>query len=423
MKVLWLTNVQTHRVNEIISKEKKDFFGGGWLDGLSDKLLEHTEFNLHLLFPLYTSDKPMTGSEDNFSFYGFPANGKKLRLGSDNIKDYIQFFTSIIEKLNPDVIHIHGSEFQYCYAMCVAAEKCNLLDKVVISIQGLVSVYAEHMYANIPNLVIYKYTIKELLTKNNVYSTYKAYKKRGRFEIKSLEMVSHVMGRTEWDKACTKLINPECIYHFGNETLRKNFYSGEWQYENSKKHSIFASQGVLPLKGIHILIRAIALLKEKYPNISLRVAGQDITKGNLINGSTYGIYIRRLINKYELQNNVTFIGPQNAEQMKNELLNSNVFVSPSAIENSPNSLGEAMLLGVPCISSDVGGVTDMLNHKKEGFVYPFDAYYMLAHYIDEVFSMGKEVKSITEAAKAHAMKTHNPDANAENVMMMYSLLK
>ena len=58
----------------------------------------------------------------------------------------------------------------------------------------------------------------------------------------------------------------------------------------------------------------------------------------------------------ELEDKVSFLGPLNAEQMKAEYLRSNVFLCPSSIENSPNSLGEAQMLGVPCVASYVGGI-------------------------------------------------------------------
>ncbi|MGN0602102.1 MAG: glycosyltransferase family 4 protein [Oscillospiraceae bacterium] len=419
MKALWLSNVAIHRVDEIINDDKRNFFGGGWLDGLSDQLLSHQDFELILCYPAYGKSEPVKGKKDNFSFYGFVADGRALRIGNADSESFEPFFEEVIKKEKPDIIHIHGTEFQYCYAMCCVAEKLGLLNKVVISVQGLVGIYAEHLFAGLPMSVIKSCTLKELLTKDNIYETYKAYVRRGKYEKQSLQMVSHIMGRTSWDKACALQYNPDCSYHFSNETLRKVFYSDQWEYASCNKHSIFISQAVLPLKGAHMLVKAVSMLKDKYPDIRLKIAGADITQGNKIKGSSYGLYLKKLIKQEKVIENVEFIGPQNALQMKRQLLSCNVFVSPSSIENSPNSLGEAMLLGVPCISSDVGGVADMLVHKKEGYVYPFDEYYMLAYYIDKAFEAKDTITEMTVNARKHAEKTHDPEMNSDQVMRIY----
>ena len=419
MKVIWLTNVATQMVDSIINENKRSFFGGGWLDGLSERLLMDKSFKLVLCYPLYTQKENIEGGKDNFKFYGFAADGKKLRKGTAGIETFEKYFEMILRNEHPDVVHIHGTEFEYCYSMCRVAERLGMLDRVVISIQGLVGVYANHLFAGMTAADVRKCTLKEFLTQNSVYDTYKAYVRRGEFEEKSLKMVKHVMGRTSWDKACVDLVNPKCQYHFSNETLRDPFYEETWDYDTCESHTIFASQALLPLKGLHILLKAASLIKDEYKDLRIKVAGQNIISGNWINGSSYGLYIKKLIKKYELDGQVEFLGPQNALQMRNQMLKCNVFVSPSTIENSPNSVGEAMLLGTPCISSDVGGVNDMLRRDEEGFIYPYDEYYMLAYYIKCVFDCEKQIASVTKKAQEHARITHDPMINSSGVMAIY----
>ena len=419
MKVIWLTNVATQMVDSIINENKRSFFGGGWLDGLSERLLMDKSFKLVLCYPLYTQKENIEGGKDNFKFYGFAADGKKLRKGTAGIETFEKYFEMILRNEHPDIVHIHGTEFEYCYSMCRVAERLGMLDRVVISIQGLVGVYANHLFAGMTAADVRKCTLKEFLTQNSVYDTYKAYVRRGEFEEKSLKMVKHVMGRTSWDKACVDLVNPKCQYHFSNETLRDPFYEETWDYDTCESYTIFASQALLPLKVLHILLKAESLIKDEYKDLRIKVAGQNIISGNWINGSSYGLYIKKLIKKYELDGQVEFLGPQNALQMRNQLLKCNVFVSPSTIENSPNSVGEAMLLGTPCISSDVGGVNDMLRRDEEGFIYPYDEYYMLAYYIKCVFDCKKRIASVTKKAQEHARITHDPMINSSGVMAIY----
>ena len=55
--------------------------------------------------------------------------------------------------------------------------------------------------------------------------------------------------------------------------------------------------------------------------------------------------------------------------MKEAYLKSHVFACPSALENSPNSLGEAMLLGLPCVAARTGGIPDMAEDGTSAFVF------------------------------------------------------
>ena len=81
-----------------------------------------------------------------------------------------------------------------------------------------------------------------------------------------------------------------------------------------------------------------------------------------------------------------------------------------------------MLLGVPTVASDVGGVTSMLTHGKDGFVYPSDEPYMLAHYIGEIFDHPDLAQTLSESARIHAGETHNAQKNNEALLSVYRTL-
>ena len=169
-----------------------------------------------------------------------------------------------------------------------------------------------------------------------------------------------------------------------------------------------------------MVLDATAIVKKFYPDVQLKVAGPRIIDGNWINGNSFGLFIRKKMQSLKLENNVEFLGPQNELQMKEHMLKSNVFVSASSIENSPNSLGEAMLLGMPCISSDVGGVSDLMRHNEEGYIYPADAPEMLAYYIMKVFGDRETAEKCGKKARIHAMDTHNPQQNWNDLWRIYS---
>lgn len=421
MKILWLTNLRLPIVDELLGK-KANYFGGGWLTGLLDKILKNKENSLLLCYPEYEAKNIVSGSKDNVLFYGIPVDAKKCRLGTLHIESVRNNFVQIIEKEKPDVIHIHGTEFPYSNALVKAAEKTGYIDKTIVSIQGMVSVYAHHFYGNLPRNVRIKRTLKELLIRDGVDDRYKSFLRRGEIERETIAIAKNVMGRTSWDYINTVSINPGIRYFQSNETLRSNFYTGEWKYDGSNPHSIFVSQAGTVLKGFHMVLNAVEIVKKFYPDLKIRVAGPDITQGDQLNGNSYGQYIKHKIFDMKLNDVVSFLGSLDAERMKDEMLKTNVFVLPSSIENSPNSLGEAMLLGVPCVSSNVGGVSDMMKHEVEGYIYPADASEMLAHYIKKVFDSGEQASELGKNARKHAQVTHNPIINLKRVMEIYEEL-
>ena len=125
------------------------------------------------------------------------------------------------------------------------------------------------------------------------------------------------------------------------------------------------------------------------------------------------------LDKNDLRKNVEFLGDISDEEMLNEYIKSNLFVIPSMCENSPNSLGEAMLLGVPCVCSDVGGISELIRHNEEGFVYQSNDSTMLAHYITKMFQLENSVVKYTIKARNHASQNKNQKSNLSNLISIY----
>ncbi|MEG1442435.1 MAG: glycosyltransferase, partial [Oscillospiraceae bacterium] len=400
MKIFWLTN----GILPIIAEKKKveKDYGGGWWDLLSRKIVHLNEYNLIACYP---SEKAENIKIDNIQVYSFSRTNEKNSI----------YFEKILLEEKPDIIHIFGTEFPHTLAMVNAAEKCEMLNRVVINIQGLVSIITKHYMADLPVKVQYAFTLRDLLKWDNLKQQQKKFKNRGVYEIKALKKVTHVIGRTDWDKACTTQINSKIQYHFCNEILRETFYKNEWSLEKCRKHSIFISQAHYPIKGFHKILEALPIILKFFPDTVVYVAGEDLrTKKNLkkiIKQSSYIKYINKLIDKNGLEKQIKFLGSLNEQAMCQQFLKSHIFVSASSIENSPNSVGEAMILGVPVVTSDVGGVKNLLTHGEEGFVYQADAPYMLACYVCEIFGNDSLALSFSKNAREHAVETHNRKEN------------
>lgn len=413
MKILWIVNTIFPYPSEFLGIEKNVF--GGWLNGLLESLKTCKEVKLAIA-TVYSGKKMLKIFHEDITYYlipGAPAikYNKKLE----------HYWKKINDEFLPELVHIHGTEFAHGLAFQRALPNV----KTIVSIQGLVSKCADIYYAGIGKIEILKnITFRDILKNDNIFQARKKFLKRGENEKESISRAYAILGRTIWDYAFCKKINSNLIYFKNNETLRKSFYNAKWDIEKIEKHSIFVTQGAYPLKGIHYAIRAISILKKEYPTIKLYIAGQNIIKNDTliakIKLSGYGKYIRKLIKKLNVVENVKFIGILDEQQILDRMLKSNIFLLPSALENSSNSLGEAMLLGMPCIASNTGGTMDILVHKKEGILYPYGEYEVLAYYISEYFKNNSFITDMGQNARKKALVRHSGEINSEEILKIYN---
>lgn len=334
-------------------------------------------------------------------------------------------FRQELRTYQPHVIHSWGVEYDHALAMVNAAEAEGMLDSTVASIQGLCRFLAEHYTDGIPPRDVRHTTFRDLVRKDNMAQQQEKFRLRGELETKSLEKLGHAIGRTSWDRARARELNPEILYHFCNETLRQCFYEGAWSYDSCRKHSVFASSCAYPVKGFHYLLEAMEEVRKVYPDAVITVTGRSYLAGDWkqrLRRGGYEAYLAKLTTQYHLEDAVQFLGDLSAEEMKQAFLDCNIFVLPSTLENSPNSLGEAMLLGVPSVAADVGGVRDMLKDGPEGRIYVPGDTGMLAAQILELFAMEERAAELGRGAREHARVTHDPQKNLEDLLAIYETL-
>ena len=81
-----------------------------------------------------------------------------------------------------------------------------------------------------------------------------------------------------------------------------------------------------------------------------------------------------------------------------------------------------MLLGMPCVASNVGGTNELLVDGKEGYLYQSTATYLLAYHIQQIFSFCVQAEALGQAARSHAMRTHDPETNLKTLLEIYQSL-
>ena len=418
MRILWSVNIIFPYVSEKLHINNSNL-GGSWLISLLNELKNNNKIDKIGIFTVYSGKKYIKLENEKLIYYLIPC--KNINKYSKKVEEYCK---TIIADFLPDLIHIHGVEFPHSLAIINASKNI----KKCVSIQGLISKCGnrEIYNAGINSSDMFKsVTLRDIIRLDLLPFQYKKFLKKAKYELLALKKSKYIIGRTDWDKINTYLINKNRIYFHNNENMRKIFYNKKWDINKIERNSIYFSQASYPLKGFHKLLFAINQLKSDYPNIKVYVAGIDITRSNenfcgkiKLNG--YGKYLKKLITQLNLKDNIKFLGYLNEEQVCEYLLKCNVYVQSSSLENSPNSLGEAMLIGMPCIASYVGGTINMITHEESGFLYPFDDVELLIHFLKEIFDDDVLAEKIGKNACNHAMKIFNKNKNVEELINIYT---
>lgn len=414
MNVLWIVNNVLPEAQELLTGDSNYKFSGGWIIGAAEALTKQQELSLTVATCAVGINNLIRLAGKSIVYYLLPYGKGNITINHE----YEHYWRQIRDEVKPDIVHIHGTEFSHGYAYVEACGAKN----VCVSIQGLVDVISRYYTYGLSRMEMVKTMTLASIIKGGVYSKKREYKKRGESEVSLIPKVNYLIGRTTWDRAHAWALNPNAIYYHCDETLRSVFYDSEkWVYSGCKPHSIFLSQSYIPIKGLHQVLKAMPLILRHYPDAIVRIAGQDITRSNgcfleKLKISDYGNYIKRLIKQFGLKDKIFFTGRLNAVEMTKEYLRANVFVCPSSIENSPNSLGEAQVLGVPVVASYVGGIPNMMR-GNEDYLYRFDDIEMLAERIVSVFNQEDNINTIK--TRDAALQRHDPKNNVERLLKIY----
>ncbi len=410
MKILWFTNTPANASHYL----NKNVVGGGWMASLDFALQQNNDVKLHVAFFHGKAKEPFKyGSTWYYPILS--AHQKKYKINKylsrfstrviyeEDIKKYID----IIEKAKPDIIHIHGTENPFGFI----AKHTNI--PIVISLQGILTVYEHKYFSGIGSHQINKgIPIKEKLLGKSLKTKYRLFKNMAKREAEILKHINHLIGRTEWDKRVASIMAPNAKYEQGEEMLREPFYQNKWNQNNISPLSLFSTIGPSIYKGLETIVETTSILKEHNINFRWKIAGITCSE-----------QISKIINKkYKIdftKLNIELIGKKNVSELINELMASSIFVHPSHIDNSPNSVCEAMMLGIPVIATFTGGTGSLLTNKKEGLLIQDGDPWSLAGAIIELKNNSQFAIELGQNARARALKRHNKEKIVNNLIISY----
>lgn len=409
MRILWAVNIPLPAACDALGLPQSPF--GGWLSTMSQRLAATPD--VHLGIAMRTSAGRLRSADtDGVRYYALPQVGRggwDARPG--DCRD-------ILADFKPDIVHAHGSEMAYTRRMLAAWSGPRLL-----SLQGVLHGYAPFQMGGLRvGRMLASLRPRQMLTAAALVAD-----KRLRFnprlagERQAIRMVQHVLGRTQWDRAQAWAINPRAAYHHCSRILRAPFYSLRWSPSAHDRRSIFVGNAAAPRKGLHILLDAIALLRREYPGVHVVVAGARPRdqRSRFKRMVGYPAFLQDRIHRLGLESCVEFTGVLDAHAMAQRMASCRMYVLPSLIENSPNTLGEAMLLGMPCVSAYAGGAPDMAKPDIEALFYRAEDPVGLAHQIKRLFDSDDLCVQLGTAAHTRALKTHDPDANLQDLLKAY----
>ena len=412
MRVLWFTNTPCNYT-------QVGYNGGGWMSALQTEIQKQKDVELGICFCM--ENQPKKTEHEGTTYYPVPQHRKAFKdkiidlcrykdLTRDEIlwSHYITHFKHVIEDFRPDVIEVFGSEL-YMGLAAIAARDKNI--PFALHIQGLLSLYIYIYFP--PEVSQWQYIWKDYNLKH-AFSRFQelVYWQRSCHREKTiLKACINVIGRTTWDMDALRGLNPEAIYHYGGEILRSEFY--EPIERQLPTIPIISTTSSMPLyKGFDIVLKIARILKEEFHlQFVWNVYGEvDYTFAERITGIKHGDV------------NICLCGMVSAQQLHEVLCGTTLYVQPSYIENSPNSVCEAQISSVPVIATNVGGTSSLVKHGETGLLFPATDPYMGAYYVRELIEDLDKNRKMGKTAREEALSRHNRDKIITDLLNTYKTI-
>ncbi len=416
MRILWFST------NSACYKYEKQkicgYNGGGWMSSLQNELMKEEDISLGICF--CTNGEPEKVIQEGVTYYPVSHHVKRMKdkvldvikindAGRDEVlwPYYIEKFKKVIIDFKPDVIEVFGSEL-YVGLSAIAAKELNVV--CCLHIQGVLSLCMETFLP--PGVSRNSFYFSDGIKGAYANWQYLAYWKRSCHRERAiLHAVPHLIGRTSWDYAVMRGLAPEAQYHYGGEILRPCFYE-QGERKIPETTTIVTTSSGATYKGFDIVLKSAKYLKEYYrKDFIWKVFG---------NVSPFFFEKTTGINHEDV--NVKLCGVALAERLREEMLNATVYVQPSYIENSPNSIAEAQMLGLPVVASDVGGTSSFVSHGHTGLLYPVNEPFIAAYNINMLSKDMEENRRIGRAGKEAAQKRHDRKNIIHNLSALYKEL-
>ncbi len=403
IKVLWLSN-------RVLSD---NLMGTGtWLSAMAEGLSTSKEITLG---NISTGSLNIMTRQDykGITQWVFPDIHYSLNNGLPQ-KHYLSNIIESIEKFSPDVVHVWGTEL--FWGLLSAREL--IKRPILLELQGVKSAIAKVFSGGLTLKEQFDCIgLKEIIRKTTIPQEQNKFEKWGIFEREIIQGHQFITVQSPWLVAQVRSINGDCQVFRNEFLLQEPFYSASpWQLNKNIK--IFCSTSYpSPFKGLHVAIRAIAILKNKYPNIQLRIAGAYPKKGLRQDG--FVGWILNESRKLGVESNLLWLGPLTVDEIIDELQNCSVNLTPTFVEGYCLALAEALFLGVPSVVSFTGGTSYLAKDEDTALFFPPGDHVMCAYQVERLLTDTSLVERLSYSAREVALVRNNPEQIIRNQVSIY----
>lgn len=391
--------------------------GGSWIEALMAVLKKDDRFVVANILPIF-EDKIMSKEIDGVTYYGVPAMAPvsilekvKAKINySIESEEIVEYAKEVVEMFKPTIIQVFGSENPFG----LIAEKTDV--PVVVHLQGFLNVWKNKWFSAMSKEDQRKYTLlkdRVTLKRGTIYE-YRLFEKRADMELRIYQKCRYYMGRTAFDRRVLTALNPNAKYFHCEEMIRKEFFENKWKncFDKDVVNCVSIIRGT-PYKGIDLLMKTAYILKSlNYNNVRFNVIG-------VYDDEEFVDMLRKKTGLDTKELGINFVGRLFPNDIIPMLCKSDIYIHPSYIENSPNSVCEAMALGMPIISTNTGGLEDLIKTGYEGVLVQEGEPYSMAGAIIEMLRDVDKACEMGKNASIRAALRHEPGKTVDNLYNIY----
>ncbi len=408
MKVHWLVNVTPRAVCNRYGLDQP--IVGGWLDSLAQVLANYTDVDVTVS---YLTANPY---EDFFTADGIGYSpilvkdivDRRSRRWLHGVYERrtVRAVEMAIRRVGAEIVHVHGTERPFGIAAVQSGTR------FVVSLQGVLSVYERMYWRGIARDPRSWFSVRAVLGHSDVLSDWRAMRRRARAERSVLASATAILGRTDFDRRFARIVAPGVPYFHVGEVLRPPFYGESWRGLSSANPTLYTTTGSAPYKGLETLVEAVGWLVRAGYDIRLKVGGE-------VSGWPIWRRARRIALQMNVFDRVLLLGELDAEAVAHELRSCRVYVCASHIENSPNNIAEAQIVGAPVVAAAAGGIPSLVKDRTTGLLVQDGDPWSMAGAIAELLDDPHLCQRLSEEARREALTRHDPRRVAQQLIEAY----